>query len=71
MGNQIAFAIVPVFEADGSVEMAVMAYRTMSEIHVAALGMSMTLIVGVALAMLCPRCSPGSSAAASRSRWFP
>lgn len=51
-GNQIAFAIVPVFEADGSVEMAVMAYRTMSEIHVAALGMSMTLIVGVALAML-------------------
>ena len=29
-----------------------MAYRTMSEIHVAALGMSMTLIVGVALAML-------------------
>ena len=51
-GNQIAFAIVPVFTADNTVNMAVMAYRTMSEIHVAALGMSMTLIVGVALAML-------------------
>ena len=51
-GNQIAFAIVPVFTADNTVDMAVMAYRTMSEIHVAALGMSMTLIVGVALAML-------------------